>query len=48
MLSIFNSDPGGMSSVATRSNAELYKPRRRLPDIPTIVDTKYYLSALLR
>jgi hypothetical protein len=46
MLSIFNSDPDGISSAAARSNAELNEPRRRLPDIPTIVDTNYFLSTL--
>jgi len=42
IVSIRNSDPRGISSAAARSNAELYEPRRKLPDIPTIVDTKIF------
>src|SRR6185369_12798835 len=40
IVSIFNSAPVGISSVAARRSAELNEARRRLPEIPIIVATK--------
>ena len=37
MLSITNSEPCGINSAAARSSAVLNDPRRRLPEIPTIL-----------
>src|SRR6187399_2556912 len=48
MLSIFSSEPDGISSAAARSSAALREPRRRLPDSPTIFDMMDRIQGVLQ